>query len=202
MQAASGDEIGRFTRVVEFVHHSAGEPAILTRWHFTTPQRSALDMYYVHRETLMPFARYVTAPNGMWVQYQSVDRLVVSLTQRTGGDPEYVDTANRGPRFNNAMLDFVLASLPLTAGYAVSWPSLGTSARSMNDALLTVHARVEGRESMALPDGRSVDTRRVTIEMSNGNAQRVWIANTPPYLIQREGLNQAGDVTVRWELLE
>lgn len=201
VQASSGNEVGRFTREVEYVNHSANEPTILTRWHFTAPQRSALDIYYVDRESLMPLARYVTAPNGMWVQYQSADRLIVTLTRRTGGEPLSIDIANPQPSFNNAMLDFVLASLPLAQGFTATWPSLGTSARSMSEALVTVSAVVNGHELMTLPNGTSIDTWIVGIELSNGNRQRVWISKTPPYLIRRDALNQNGDVTVRWELL-
>lgn len=200
VQVESGEELGRFERSVDRVVHVAGEPAILTRWHFTTPQRSALDIYYLDSESLLPVARYVTAPNGMWVQYQSKDRLVASLTRRTGGEPVYVDMESPGPRFNNAMFDFVLASLPLADGYAARWPTLGTSGRSLQEALSSVRAQVEGRETVSLPDGRELEAWRVAIERPGGNPQLVWIAKEPPYLLRRDVLDRQGNVTVRWEL--
>lgn len=49
-------ETARVIRDVEFVNHTADEPAMLVRWHVIRPDRSGLDTYYLDRATLLPLA--------------------------------------------------------------------------------------------------------------------------------------------------
>lgn len=192
--------VGTFERRVRAVMHTADEPAWLLDWHVEMPNRSALDVLYLDRETLTPFVRYVTSPGGMWVQYPTDRRALATLVRRAG-TPTIVDTTWSGPRFAGGMLDLILGLAQWDAPRSLRFPLVALGATTLEAALgATALVRAEGAEPFALPDGQSVDARVLFMKDHNGSTQRLWVTSRPPYLLRRHVLNEAGEAVFRWEL--
>ncbi len=201
VQIRNGAEtvVGTFEREMSFVNHTRDEPAIFNTWHVQFPNRSALDIYYLDRASLGQIARYQTGSNGMWTVYFSDGRVRGTYTRRDG-DPVVFDEAISGPLFNGAMIDVVLATLPLEEGYSARIPIFNPTTQSMSAALnVSITVLVVERETLNLA-GRSWNTWVVDMERTGANAQRLWIVREPPYLLRRDVRNAEGVVVSGWRL--
>lgn len=201
LTGADGEEMGVASREVDRIVHLPGEPAITVFYHLRFPQRSALDVTYLDPSTLLPFARYVTGQGGLWIHYQSGERLVASYTRREGGEPQSIEAPLRPGRFNGGVVDLVLASLPLEEGLTAVLPLLGASGQP-TDLTETMSAEVTDRQMLSLPDGTRVDTWRVLLRRSSGATQAMYISRRAPHMILREILDDSGEVVQRWQLIE
>ena len=191
--------VGTFERQMDLVNHTADEPALLARWHVLFPNRSALDIYYLDRQSLAQIARYQTGSNGMWTVYHEDGRLHGTYTRRDG-DPLLFGADVEHGVFNSAMLDLVIARLRLEEGEVVRVPVFNASTGTVaENPVAWTTLTWEGSETVRLPDGRTVSARVVSVSRG-GRTQRLWVTAEAPYLIRRDILGADSTLRAGWRI--
>lgn len=197
IQNGSETEAGIFEREIDLVDHTADEPALLVRWHVQFPGRSALDIYYLDRETLGQIARYQTGSSGIWSVYQHGDRLRGTYTRRDG-EPVVFDAEVPRGVFNRAMLDIIIARLQLEESESVRVPVFNASTQTVNEnPVAWITLTVERFETVRLANGEVFETRVVQLS-GPGRNQRLWVAGRAPFLLRRDILDDDGTPTAGW----
>ena len=193
-------EVGRLSRSVERVHHTADEPTILISMQFRSPTRSGLDIVYLDANTLSSSVRYLTSPTGLRTMYQMDGRLHVTFSSRDG-QRVTADTTVVPRRFGGST-DLVLASLALPAGDTVVLPELSAAAATLSGTLSNSSVAFDGRESLELPGVWRGDVSRFTQIRPDGSRVTYWISRDAPHLIRQDFSTAEGRHFLRWELVE
>jgi hypothetical protein len=193
-------EVGRLSRTVERLRHTADEPAILVSMQFRSPNRSGLDMLYLDAGSLASIVRYLTAPTGLKTIYQSGTNLHVAYAGRDGTRLG-ADTTLAQPRFGGAR-DLVLASLTLSPGDTVRIPEISGAGNTLAQALVTNTIVFEGASETAIPGVWSGSTRMYREVRVDGSSVEYAISTDAPHLIRQDFFDASGRRFLRWELTE
>lgn len=199
-QAGTGTEVGRLSRTVERVNHTADEPAVLVSMQFRNPTRSGLDIVYLDASTLGSLVRYLTAPTGLTAMYQMNGALHVTYAGRDG-TRHTADTTLAHERFGGAS-DLVLAALEVEEDRTVRIPVISGAASTLAEALTTNTVSFEGRETIDVPGVWTGTARRYDEKRANGTSVTYWIADEGPHLIRQDFFDGSGRRFLRWELAE
>ncbi len=193
-------EVGRLSRSVERVHHTADEPSILVSMQFRNPTRSGLDIVYLDARTLSSSVRYLTAPTGMTTMYQLDGGLHVTYSGRNG-QRMTADTVLSYPRFGGSS-DLVLASLDIPQGATVLIPEISGSASTLESSLIMNAVTYQGTERIDIPGvwGGTVSVFRQV--RNNGSSVTYFIAQDGPHLIRQDFFTAEGERFLSWELAE
>ena len=200
IQYRDGEEtvVGRLSRRVERVRHTAEEPAILVSMQFHGERRSGLDILYLDAETLQTFVRYLTAPTGLTIYYQNGADMHVTFASRTG-QRLTADTTLAQPRFG-AGTDLLLAALDVAEGATVSVPTISGAAASLSEAMVSETVTYAGVESASIPGVWNGEVRRFDAVQSNGNRITYYVSGAAPHLIRQDFATPDGQRFLRWEL--
>ncbi|MEZ4415406.1 MAG: hypothetical protein R3E10_06600 [Gemmatimonadota bacterium] len=200
IQFARGDStvVGRLSRRVERVHHTAEEPSILISMQFHGDRRSGLDIVYLDAETLAMRVRYLTAPTGLKIYYQSGQSLQTTYVSRAA-ERLVADTSAIRERFGGGA-DLVLAALDLDPGEEVSLPDIGGAATTLSAALVSDCVVLVGPEPLDVPGVWSGEVSRFESVQASGTRVTYWISKEAPHLIRQEFRSADGVLFLRWEL--
>lgn len=191
-------EVGRLSRSVERVNHTADEPAFLVSMQFRSPGRSGLDIVYLHEGTLGLLARYLTAPTGLVTVYVTGDALHSTFARRDGVRATADTTLSRARTAGAG--DLVLASLELAEGETVEVPIISGAASSLAEALVAERVTYLGREMIDVSGVWQGEVRRFGSTQANGNQVDYFISDRAPHLIRQDFATADGRRFLRWEL--
>lgn len=193
-------EVGRLSRVVERLRHTANEPAILVSAQFRSPNRSGLDIVYADASTLALQARYLTAPRGMIVLFQGGGAIHVSYSDRSGARITADTTISE--EWFAGFTDLLLASLDVSQGVSFSLPEIDGSASTLAESFRLSSVTYAGEETVDVQDVWSGMTRRFDALRSDGTRITYWISGQSPFLIRQDFADANRRRFLRWELTE
>ena len=156
----NGKELGGATiRIAISAADAAGEPGLLIVKTVESPRGTIFDTTLVRRRTLQPVWHHSTQPARRLSLDFRPDSVTGTVTPNEGA-PERVAHGTAEPTFDSAVLEQVIGSLPLAAGYAARIPFYILEA----GGLVWYGVRVAGEETVTGADGRPLAAWRVAVD--------------------------------------
>ncbi len=154
-----------------------------------TPAGPMVDHMVVDAKTLavnFRFSPYFALGKDYLAMHVGGRQLSGSLIPLDGRPPRLLDEELEAPVFQEDLFDLMLASLPLEKGWGAAIPILTASLSKQTFSTSWVDLKVTGRETIKGGDGRKYDTWVVEAAYRGIDyRERHWIADVPPYGIQR-----------------
>jgi hypothetical protein len=171
---------GATVRTVIAETPTAGETGLLVANTITSPRGTIYDTSLVRRRTLQPIWHHSTQPQRrMRLEFRPDS--VTGLVTPNDSAAVPVTHATEAPTFDSAVMDEVIAALPLGRGYAARLP-LYIYERG---GLVWFDVHVTGEESVAGPGARPTAAWVVRLERPD-MTMRCWIAKSSRELLRTE----------------
>ncbi|HEU5050883.1 MAG TPA: hypothetical protein VFU00_11190 [Gemmatimonadales bacterium] len=156
----NGKELGGATiRIVVSAADAAGEAGLLIVKTVESPRGTIFDTSLVRRRTLQPVWHHSTQPTRRMRLDFRADSVTGAVTPNEGA-PVPVAHGTAEPTFDSAVLEQVIGSLPLAAGYAARIPFYIHEA----GGLVWYGVRVAGEESVTGFGGQPAIAWRVAVD--------------------------------------
>lgn len=159
---------------------AAGEPGLLVANTFSSPRGVIYDTSLVRRRTLQPVWHHSTQPRRRMRLEFGPDSVIGAVMPNDSASVP-ISHVTDAPTFDSAVMDEVVAALPLRRGYAVRLP-LYIYERG---GLVWFDVRVTGQESVAGPDAKPTAAWVVSLDQPNLSF-RYWIAKDSRRLLRTE----------------
>lgn len=159
---------------------AAGEPGLLVANTFTSPRGVIYDTSLVRRRTLQPVWHHSTQPRRRMRLEFGPDSVTGLVTPNDSASVPVLHVTEV-PTFDSAVMDEVVAALPLRRGYATRLP-LYIYERG---GLLWFDVQVTGEESVPGPDARATPVWEVSVHQPSLTV-RYWIAKESRQLLRTE----------------